>query len=272
MKRNNLHIIYLFVLIFGILLIPSVFAQHGNRDSIISQSEINSNLKKEMDTRQKKNYLSDNALDYFKAYARIVFDGNKNTYMDMDHPSFHSEESIISFMEYRADNITLNNIGVPTLTDQFDIMTYLIYKNRNDDLKYFLNEGWVGSIEIEVNLPNGETKNINLFTQAILSNNKEALQIIRDSISKKDLVTAYQIALVGLIAETDYNYDNEYLKSRYIYAENNLTADSIAQTIIEGDIITLYDYVDIIQNKSQNAELLFDAFNLLIDYRIEQDY
>ena len=206
-----------------------------------------------------------------------MFDGKRDMYIPMDHPLYNDNDSIQLFMESRAEQALLHDNSLPTLTDQFDIMTYLIYTDRNEDLEYFLNKGWAGSLQIEVNLPEGETKTISLLTQAVLSSNKEALEIIKDNIAKKgpsSLLTSYQIAAVGLIPETDYDYDNEYLRSCYTYAENNLMAESIAQTVIDGDIITLYDYLDIIRNKykSQNAELFFDALNFLIDYRIEQGY
>ena len=270
MKKN------LLVFMLTVLLIPSAFAPRPEGDSVINLSEIQKNLQDKVQNKEVKTYLNDSALDYFKSNAVIVFDGNTNTYIDMDHPMYGDNESILSFMEYRTDYVYKNNINIPILTDQFDIMTYLIYTGSNDSLKDFLNRGWAGSMYVDINLSDGATKTINLLTQAVLSGNKEALKIIKDSIAKKDsLIQAYQIALIGLIPESvysDFEYNNDYLKGRYAYAKNNLTAEGIAQTVIDGDIITLYQYVDIIENKSKNAELLFDALNLLIDYRLEHGY
>ena len=275
MKRKNISIFALALAVGLFAFVPVLVL--GN--DVLTRDTIKDLIKQGTKDKQdnEKNYLATSALDYFKSNAFIVFDGNRNVYTPMDHPLYKDNDSIQLFMEGRLEQALLQNINFSTLTDQFDIMTYLIYTGRNEDLEYFLNKGWTENIQVEVNLLEGETKTINLFTQIVLSNNKEALQIIRDSIAKKDpasLMMSYQIASRGLIAGTDYDYDNEYLRSRYTYAENNLTAESIAQTVIDGDIITLYDYIDIIQNKykSKNAELFFDALNLLIDYRIENGY
>ena len=186
MKRGNIFIFVSFVLSL-ILLTVSSFA---GGQSVVSRKEIRNLLQKEQKGRitvkdSGRNYLHDIPLDYLN-YFLILYTENmkEKDYEYVEYSASRNGPDPLLFLRNEYETFAADDTQLPSLFDQFNIMTYLIYNGQNSDLKRLLKLGYNEDIYVNVYLPN-ETKTITVLTQAVLSNNKEALKIISDSMKGK---------------------------------------------------------------------------------------
>lgn len=296
MKKNGLFITAIISLIFTA--IPNLLFANELANDIekLNKSLLPAIQKGQIDTNDDKvnpqrNYLDDSPFDYLNASMTLYPNNNSIEDHETVAPLMMKERELISFLEYQVAIVAADETKLPSLYDQFNIMSYLMYTGQNDYLKKLLQRGYTWDLYINLYLPD-EDKHVNLLSQAVLCNNKEALKIIDDTMREKAISLgkneqevkrylahkyhyALQILTYSCSNDNFYlnydRYDQKYLDSIRAYATEHLDARSIAKMVIEDNSATLYQYDDIIYNKQKGEgyDLFFDALNLLIDYRTE---
>ena len=240
MKGRHILILLVMSLVMGNFALPVFAEEYDNLDKVELKNIIDQKLQQDNDNTQVeiKNYLTDHTLDFLN---------NKNvTYFD---------EGCESKAEYRA---------------QFEAMSSLIAENDNDGLENLLNKGYNPKLWIEI-----DGKKIrNLLTQAILSNNKVAIDIISTKIEKgliKDLYTGVYSLLKQNPLEVR-SYYNKQLEEREKELETPISSKDISNAVIKGDEIEFLVAYDLIEENADKKSILINAIYEVIDYRIAQGY
>lgn len=283
MKKKNVFILALAFVMGAIVSVP-VFAEDNK---VLSKKEITNLIKPEIkDNGQDngKNYLKDSALDYLSAEKVEYFIDGESVFKC----SVNKELNITKIREI------LKSKQKPNPCLQFDIMSYLIYNKYNDDLKKALDIGYNPRIIININ----HEKQRNLFLQAVLSNNKIALNHIRtgksvstdiewkitsNNLVYKDLVTALSCLTVDSTNISVRIKMNLVIEKKEELKDKVITAELIKDMVIDGDWIGLNAAFKLLpsdeevfygqSNQQQDRRTtLHNALNLLIDYRVEHKY
>ena len=217
--------------------------------------------------QREKNYLQDSALGYLS--HEVVY------YQAFEHPY------IFDILENCNKSETSDLDALPESAEipaclQFDIMSSLIAKGDNENLQKVLDLGYDPRLKIQID----DYKNRNLYSQAVLSNNKTALSMLYNKIQKNgvdiygkidsSIVSTEKMMVMDLSDTLNYFISRNYW-DKPKYDKNLSPADKVKYAVINGDSEGLRITLNGL-SVEQRISAMFAALNSLIDYRIEQKY
>ena len=148
---------------------------------------------------------------------------------------------------------------------RFDILSYFIAKNRNEDLQRALDGGF-DEYFISVQNP-GPYNVLYLLNQAVFAENKEALQTVADKIKcGKHLY----LALLNFIPQGDeqiIDWPAEIKKREHKYKNRRVNHNDLVQAILHNSQYDLATVKEFIPKEARQEEYL-KALNSLIDIRL----
>lgn len=262
MRKKTLICIFSAICIFAF---TPVFAELLKSDKVIADRiDVNKILNKEVTNATNKYLLTAKPLDYMK-------EKNVRYYLTSEQYDGYSLIPDCSMTKNLTSQMvvdTLNSNELPNLCTQFDIMSYLISENDNQNLQKALDLGY--NVRVFVNDKKHE---IDLLQQAISSNNKIALKKLYDKMGKNfgseayftmsRLISGNECDNYGFDRDECEDFEDEYWKH---YSGKEITADMIALPVIENKNIAFrVAYFNLSSNKE--SEIAFEAINKLIDYR-----
>lgn len=275
MKINKI-LLFAITLAMGIFVVLPVFAYELDMSDLSDLDKVANILNKEIkkvkvNTQSEGgNYLKEHTLDFLE-YKDIV-------YFRYTGP-------------YEAGRVDCSK---SEYCKQFNEMSSLIANHDNDTLKKRLDEGYDPGIFVYIG--NG-TKERNLFTQAILANNKEAVGLIYNKIKENGLSFYYGDDFKSFFTEDDViramvyrglasllpddeielrnRFSNElyYKEQELLENKTSITSKDISNAVITEDYIGFHVACALLTGDYENIiNIFYNAIYEVIDYRIAQGY
>lgn len=290
--KNNIYSLLLLLFLFCVFVTNPLFAVQERE--ILSRQEIEAKLVDDMNKSGAivGNYLKDKPLDYLNyssvIYMKIRTGGIKSWYR------YDCTKSKLSEIEDKYDKLTNSKLVPGTICNQFDIASYLIsknHKNYNRELNRLIYDDTFEDHAFDIynvfaNIKNNNKPDriVTLFTVAILSNNKGAIDVlltdIKDHLDQFSKNQIYSNTIKGLVyyvgqkenAQDHYNAVYQDLIENKIQGER--LKNAIIKAIVHGDkprVDAISDYIFYKVSWGGHDDLMKDVFYGLIDYRIENN-
>ena len=282
MKKKNVFVLSLAFVMGAIVCVP-VFAQENE---VLSKEELTDLIKPEIkDNSQERgeNFLKDSALDYLSAENVLYY---KPTAPLAYTPNYNC--SVNKDLDYQKIQKILKSKEIPNVCMQFDIMSYLIYNKHNDELQKALDIGYDPRLEISI----AYEKTRDLFNQAVLSNNKDALTMLYNKMLKNGLKVYKHVGIetmeevmriqffhtlsnfihdISLINMSRSAIEAKYENVRESLSKSLIGSEFLKDKVVQNDRISYEVAYNLIPEKAQ-GEIALNALYKLIDYRIEKGY
>ncbi len=152
---------------------------------------------------------------------------------------------------------------------QFNVMSYVVDMNDKKIFKSIIKIGY--SPKVRVELP---TRNANIFTQIVLSENKDALDYLYISLPNETLINEMYYALQSLIKTSNKDKelsDDWYSKTIFKYRKRPALGEDLAQAVLYGKKEGLEELKIAYRNlpTETRAQELYRALLILIYYHID---
>ena len=275
--KNNM---YLLLLLLFLWCTAPLFATWES--GILSRQEVAAVLADNVDRpRMGGNYLREQPLDYLNSEIKYM----RGIGM-LDHWIYYDcKKSRLS--EIDAQYNRMESFLPGSICNQFDIASYLISTNKNASLRTCLvdviHDHYFDLYNIAVKIKKPRERIVTLFTVAILSNNKEAIDILFENIKDhlKLGISREQIYYATLQDLVFYEGPEKDADDHYNSAYQNLIKDKpqreqlksmMVESIRYQDKPRTDAYIKYVHEKipaSERDDLMKDVFYGIIDYRIE---
>ena len=282
MKKKNVFVFVLAFIMGAVVSVP-VFAEDNKG---LTKEEAKHQLHQEIkaiELNRGENFLKDSALDYLSAEEILYY---KSTAPLAYKPDYNC--SVNKDLDYQKIQKILKSKKIPNICMQFDIMSYLIYNKHNDELQKALDIGYDPRLEISI----AYEKTRDLFNQAVLSNNKDALTMLYNKMLKNGLKVYKHVGIetmeevmriqffhtlsnfihdISLINMSRSAIEAKYENVRESLSKSLIGSEFLKDKVVQNDRISYEVAYNLIPEKAQ-GEIALNALYKLIDYRIEKGY